>query len=148
MPKAREIRERQARLRTASPATAVPRQQDPRTFRAATPLLFVVIRSTQAQVQALPANGAIQVQQVRYADTPPVAQQLEGVGPWRSAYPYPGLRPQNFGAYAWGPDDPISAGVSVLLAIEERGSIVLIKPLCPAGTVLDPNQAVSGCNFG
>ena len=144
-----DIRERQERLRSTHSPTAQPgTQHDPRTFRASAPLMFVIIRSTQAEVEALSTSGAIQVQQVRYANTPPVAQQLEGVGPWRSAYPYPGLTARNFAVYAWGPDDPIVAGVSVLLAIEDRGSLILIKPLCPTGTALDPNQAVSGCNFG
>lgn len=148
MSSAREARERQARLRTPSPATTPPAQQDPRSFRASAGIIPVVIRSTEAEMLALATTEQFWVQQIRYADVPPVIGQYEGVGPQRKGMPGYGLRHANLAVYAWGPDDPIILGMVGFWASDDRGTLVLFKPLAPSGTILAVDDPISGCNFG
>lgn len=143
----REIRQRQERLRTASPATTRPTQQIPRMNRATRGLTPVIIRQTEAEVRALGPDDRCWIQNIKLG-SPPVVGEVEGVGPWRqTGFPYYCLGWVNFAVYAWGPFDPIGAA-SILLAMDDGDVEVLVKPLCPAGTALATVDPISGCSFG
>lgn len=104
----------------------------------------VVLRSIDVEA------GDMQVQRIRYADSPPVVGNYEATGAVFRAYPFVTSVYEDYGLWVW-PDDedhPLGTLTVPLLAANFAGHWQVMLPLKGDGSVLPAEEAVSGCNFG